>query len=52
MTRIAAVESGGTWTWTLRAVAEGESPVRFVYHRAWEDEVPASVFSFTAAVDR
>jgi predicted secreted protein len=47
-----AVGTGGTWTWTLRAVAEGESPVRFVYRRSWEDEDPASVFSFTATVDR
>jgi hypothetical protein len=47
-----AVGTGGTWTWTLRAVAAGESPVRFVYRRTWEDEDPASVFSFTATVDR
>lgn len=42
--------AGGRWTWTLRAVAAGESPVRFVYHRSWEDEPPASSFSFTAVV--
>ena len=46
------VGAGGEWTWTLRAVAAGESPVRFVYHRAWEDEPPESVFSFVASVDR
>ena len=43
--------AGGEWTWTLRAVAAGDSQVRFVYHRAWEDEQPESVFSFVAAVD-
>ena len=42
--------AGGSWTWTLRAVAAGESPVRFVYHRTWEDEAPESIFSFTAVV--
>jgi inhibitor of cysteine peptidase len=46
------VGTGGSWTWTLRAVAAGESPVRFVYHRTWEDEPPESTFSFTAAVDQ
>ncbi len=46
------VGSGGRWTWTLRAVAAGESPVRFVYDRTWEEEPPESVFSFTAAVDQ
>ncbi len=45
------VGAGGDWTWTLRAVAAGESPVRFVYHRSWEDEPPESGFSFTASVD-
>ena len=44
------VGAGGRWIWTLRAVASGESPVQFVYHRAWEDEPPESVFSFTATV--
>jgi inhibitor of cysteine peptidase len=47
-----AVGTGGTWTWTLRAVADGESPVRFVYHRSWEDQDPASIFSLTVAVGR
>jgi len=45
-----AVGAGGTWTWTLRALGDGESTVRFVYHRTWEDKPPASAFSFTAAV--
>ena len=45
------VGAGGEWTWKLRAVAAGDSQVRFVYHRAWEDEQPESVFSFVAAVD-
>lgn len=44
------VGAGGTWTWTLRAAAAGDSPVRFVYHRTWEDEPPESSLSFTAAV--
>lgn len=44
------VGAGGRWTWTLRALSAGDSPVRFVYHRTWEDEPPESVFSFTAAV--
>jgi len=46
------VGAGGTWTWTLHAVGEGESMVRFVYHRTWEEKTPESVFSFTAAVGR
>ena len=46
------VGAGGEWTWTLRVVAAGESPVRFVYHRAWEDEPPESVFSFVAVVNQ
>ncbi len=44
------VGTGGTWTWTLRAVGTGESPVRFVYHRTWEDEPPAADYSFVAIV--
>ena len=46
------VGAGGEWMWTLRAVAAGESRVRFVYHRTWEDEPPESVFSFVAVVDQ
>ena len=46
------VGSGGEWTWTLQAVAAGESPVTFVYHRPWEDVPPESTFSFVAAVDQ
>jgi predicted secreted protein len=44
------VGAPGEWTWTLRAVGDGESAVSFVYHRTWEDDPPASAFSFTAAV--
>jgi len=44
------VGAGGRWTWTLQAVAAGETPVRFVYHRTWEEDPPAQTFSFTAVV--
>lgn len=46
------VGAGGSWTWTLRALAAGESPVRFEYHRTWEDETPESILCFTAAVEQ
>ncbi len=46
------VGAPGRWTWTLRAVAAGDSPVQFVYHRAWEEDPPESTFSFTAAVGK
>jgi predicted secreted protein len=48
--RADVIGAGGCWTWTLRAVAVGESPVRFEYHRPWEDVPPESTFAIVAVV--
>ena len=42
--------AGGRWTWTMQAVAAGESPVRFEYRRPWEDVPPQSTFAIVVAV--
>jgi len=42
--------SGGTYTFTLKAVAPGATTVKLIYHRSWEDAEPEKVFEVTLNV--
>lgn len=44
--------SSGTWTWNLAAQRVGGCPVRFAFHRTWEDEAPTATFRCTGKVER
>ena len=43
--------SGGTYTFTLKAVGSGATTVKLIYHRSWEDAEPEKVFEVTLHVE-
>ena len=44
------IGSGGTFTFTFTAVAAGETAVRLVYARPWEEVEPLETFTMTVTV--
>ena len=45
------VGSGGTFTFTFKAIAIGQTPLRLVYHRPWESGIPpAETFELSVTV--
>jgi inhibitor of cysteine peptidase len=45
------VGSGGTFTFTFKAVANGEALLKLVYARLWENMAPEKTFSATITVE-
>jgi inhibitor of cysteine peptidase len=45
------VGSGGTFTFTFKAVAKGKAVLKLVYARPWESAAPAKTFSATVTVE-
>lgn len=44
------IGSPGVFTFQLRAIAEGETPVQLAYHRSWEETEPLQTYGFTVVV--
>ena len=46
-----AIGSGGKFTFRFRAISVGQSPLKLVYHRPWEQDVPPlKTFELTVVV--
>lgn len=45
------VGAGGTYTFTFKALAEGQATLRLVYERAWEDVEPEQTFEVQVTVE-
>ena len=44
------VGSGGAETFSFKAIGSGETTLKLVYHRTWEDAEPAEIFSVKVVV--
>lgn len=45
------VGAGGTYTFTFKAVSEGEATITLVYARAWESVAPLNTYQVTIVVE-
>ena len=45
------VGAGGTYTFTFKAIAEGEATLTLVYARAWESVAPLHTYQVTVVIE-